>query len=139
MAFKPSTSTVPVQESRHTFVADASIESKHVGYACKFKPSGDTLTVTLATEGTDDADVIIGQISVVELPKNPNDQPVCTVTILGGYRLACKPDATFKVGDSVVGGPDGLVVPSGAAAKGTRMVVSEIDAVVDGAVGVVNL
>lgn len=133
--FKPNTSTIPVQESRHTAYIDESIQSKHVGHACSVVVGGTDLVVKLAEAG----DVVFGQISTVEIPKNPNDRAVAMITVLGGYRLACAPDAGFKIGDTVVGGAGGLVVPGAAASTDFRFFVAETDALADGAVGVLKL
>ena len=135
MAFKPSTSTIPVQESRHTFYADESILPEHTGYACTLVIGGTEAVVKLAGDG----DPILGQITVVETPTNPNARKVVQVTILGGYRLACDPATTFKIGDTVVGGPDGKVKKGAAASTDLRFFVAEIDALADGAVGVLKL
>jgi len=135
MAFKPSTSTVPVQESRHSFYADDSIKAEHTGYACTLVVGGTESVVKLAGDG----DPILGQITTVEIPTNANGRKVVMVTIMGGYRLACDPATAFKIGDTVVGGPNGLVKKGAAASTDFRFFVNEIDALADGAVGVLKL
>lgn len=132
--FKPNTSTIPVQESRHTAYIDESIKTEHVGHACTVVVGGTDLVVKLAGDG----DPIFGQISTVEIPKNPNSRAVAMITVLGGYRLACAPNEAFKIGDTVVGGPNGLV-KAGAASTDFRFFVAETDAVAEGAVGVLKL
>lgn len=132
--YKPSTSTIPVQESRHTAYIDESIKSEHVGCACSVVVGGTDLVVKLAEDG----DVVFGQISTVEIPKNPNSRAVAMITVLGGYRLSCAPNEAFKIGDTVVGGPNGLV-KAGPATTDFRFFVAETDALADGAVGVLKL
>ena len=130
----PSTSSVPVQESRHTFYADASILSKHVGHACTLVVGGTEPIVKLAVAG----DIVFGQISTVEIPKNGNQRTVAMVTIMGGFRLACKPNEVFTIGDTVVGGANGLVV-KGTASLDQRFVVTDLAVLAEGAVGVLKL
>ena len=64
MSYKPSTSTIPVQESRHTFYIDGSITSASVGKACTLVLGGTEATIKLAGDG----DAIFGQITTVEIP-----------------------------------------------------------------------
>ena len=135
--FKPSTSTIPVQESRHTFYIDSSIKAEHVGRACTLVTGGTEAVVKLAGDG----DPVFGQITVVEIPTNPNDRGVAQVTIMGGYRLACAVNAPFAIGDTVVGAGDGLVKKGTAPATAAdfRFVVTELGAIADGSVGVLKL
>lgn len=135
MSYKPSTSTIPVQESRHTFYIDGSITSASVGKACTLVLGGTEATIKLAGDG----DAIFGQITTVEIPKNPNDRAVAMVTIMGGYRLACDPAAGFVIGDTVVGAPLGLVKKGAAPSTDFRFFVSEVGALSDGVVGVLKL
>lgn len=134
-AFKPSTSTIPVQESRHTFYADASILEGHEGRACTLVLGGADAIVKLSADG----DAVFGQITTIEIPKNPNDRKVVMVTIMGGYRLACAPAAGFVVGDTVVGAGNGLVKKGAAPSADFRFFVSETDAQADGSIGVLKL
>lgn len=133
--FIPSTSTVPIQESRHTFYADASILAGHEGRACTLVLGGNEAVVKLAGDG----DAVFGQITTIEIPKNPNERKVVMVTIMGGYRLACAPAAGFVIGDTVVGAGNGLVKKGVAASTDFRFFVSEIGALADGSVGVIKL
>lgn len=132
--YVPSTSTIPLQESRHTFVIDDSITKEHVGCACTLVLGGDQATVKLA--GVDD--VVFGQITTVEIPTDPNGQKVAMVTIMGGYRLKCDPATAFIIGDTVVGDANGLV-KKGAPTTDMRFFVSEVGALADGYVGVLKL
>lgn len=133
--FKPSTSTIPVQESRHTVYLDAGITNANVGAAVTVVTGNTELTVKLAGDG----DVVFGQLTTVEIPKNPNDRPVGMVTVLGGYRLPCDPAIAFKIGDTVVGAGAGKVKKGAAASTDFRFFVSETNALADGFVGVLKL
>lgn len=137
--YKPSTSTIPVQESRHTVYLDAGITQQHEGHAVTVVTGNTDLTVKLAADG----DVVWGQLTTVEIPKNPNDRAVGMVTVLGGYRLPCDPSIAFKIGDTVVGAGTGAnagkVKKGAAASTDFRFFVSEIGALADGFVGVVKL
>lgn len=133
--YKPSTSTIPVQESRQTFLTDGSITNAHVGMACTLVIGNTEPTVKLAGDG----DAVFGQITTVEVPKNPNDRTVVVVTIMGGYRLACDPSIAFKIGDTVVGAAGGKVKKGAAPSTDFRFCVTELDALADGFVGVLKL
>lgn len=132
---KPSTSTIPVQESRHTFYQDGSITQEHVGCACTLVLGGTEATVKLAGDG----DAVFGQITVVETPLNPNDTSVVMVTLMGGFRLPCDPAAGFVIGDTVVGAPAGKVKKGAAASTDFRFCVTELNAISEGLVGVLKL
>ena len=133
--YKPSTSTIPVQESRHTVFIDASIKQEHVGCACTVVAGGTEMIVKLAGDG----DPIFGQITVVEIPTNPNARGVAQVTIMGGYRLNCAKNAAFKIGDTIVGAANGLVKQGVAASTDFRLFVSEVDILAEGIVGLLKL
>lgn len=132
---KPSTSTIPVQESRHTFLNDGSITNEHVGRACTLVLGGTEATVKLAGDG----DAIFGQITVVETPLNPNESGVVMVTLMGGFRLECDPAAGFAIGDTVVGAPNGKVKKGAAPSSDFRFCVTELNAISEGLVGVLKL
>lgn len=133
--YKPNTSTIPVQETRHTFLADSSIKAEHVGYGCALVMGGTQATVKLLEAG----DVVFGKIETVEIPTNPNNPSVVNVLILGGYRLKCADNADFEIGDTVIGGADGLVAKGAAASTDLRFFVADVDAIASGFVGVIKL
>ena len=129
--FKPTTTGIPVNETRHTFNG-TDITSADVGKAATLVTGGADVTVKLAGDG----DPILGQIETVEI--ETTGEIIVNVLILGGYRLRCATDAVIEVGATVVGAGDGLV-KAGAASTDLRFVVTEASTIAEGFVGVLKL
>ena len=129
--FKPTTTGIPVNETRHTFHGPG-ITNADFGKAATLVTGGADVTVKLA--GADD--VILGQIETVEI--ETSGEITVNVLIMGGYRLPCATDAVIAVGDTVVGAAAGLV-KSGGASTDLRFVVTEASTIAEGFVGVLKL
>ena len=129
--FKPTTTGIPVNETRHTFHGTG-ITNADVGKAATLVTGGVDVTVKLAGAN----DVVLGQIETVEI--ETSGEITVNVLIMGGYRLPCATNANIKVGDKVVGAGDGLVKSGGASAD-LRFVVTEASTIAEGFVGVLKL
>ena len=129
--FKPTTTGIPVNETRHTFNG-VRITNADVGKAATLVTGGADVTVKLAGDG----DIVLGQIETVEI--ETTGEIIVNVLILGGYRLRCATDAVIAVGDTVVGAAAGLV-KSGGASTDLRFVVTEASTIAEGFVGVLKL
>lgn len=129
--FKPTTTGIPVNETRHTFHG-VGITITDVGKAATLVMGGADVTVELAGDG----DPVLGQIETVEV--ETTGEIIVNVLILGGYRLRCATNAVIDVGDTVVGAGDGLVKSDGASAD-LRFVVTEASTIAEGFVGVLKL
>lgn len=130
--FKPTTTGIPVNETRHTFHG-VGITNADVGKAATLVTGGADVTVKLA--GADEP--VLGQIETVEI--ETTGEIIVNVLILGGYRLRCATDAVIAVGDTVVGAGDGLVKAGAAASTDLRFVVTEASTIAEGFVGVLKL
>lgn len=129
--FKPTTTGIPVNETRHTFHG-VGITTADVGKAATLVMGGADVTVELAGDG----DPVLGQIETVEI--ETTGEIIVSVLILGGYRLRCATNANIKAGDTVVGAGAGLVKSGGASAD-LRFVVTEASTIAEGFVGVLKL
>ena len=129
--FKPTTTGIPVNETRHTFHGTG-ITNADVGKAATLVTGGADVTVKLAGDG----DIVLGQIETVEV--ETTGEVTVGVLIMGGYRLACDPAEVIAVGDTVVGKAGGLV-KSGGASTDLRFVVTEASTIPEGFVGVIKL
>lgn len=129
--FKPTTTGVPVNETRHTFNGVSTITTADIGKAATL----DTAEMTVKLAGDDD--VVLGQIEMVEV--ETTGEVIVGVLIMGGYRLACDPAAVIAVGDTVVGSATAGLVKSGGASTDLRFVVTEISTIPEGFVGVIKL
>ena len=130
--FKPTTTGIPVNETRHTFNG-VGITNADVGKAATLVTGGADVTVKLAGDG----DIVLGQIETVEI--ETTGEIIVNVLILGGYRLRCATDAVIKVGDTVVGAGAGLVKAGATASTDLRFVVTEASTIAEGFVGVLKL
>lgn len=128
--FKPTTTGVPINETRHTFNGAATITSADQGKAATL----DVAEMTVKLAGLDDP--ILGQIEAVEV--ETTGEVIVNVLIMGGYRLPCAVDEVIAVGDTVVGKADGLV-KSGGKSTDLRFVVTEVSTIPEGIVGVIKL
>lgn len=129
--FKPTTTGIPVNETRHTFHGTG-ITNADVGKAATLVTGGADVTVKLAG----DDDIVLGQIETVEI--ETSGEITVNVLIMGGYRLPCATDEVIAVGDTVVGKAAGLVKSGGASAD-LRFVVTEASTIAEGFVGVLKL
>lgn len=129
--FKPTTTGIPVNETRHTF-RGTGITNADVGKAATLVTGGADVTVKLAGDG----DPILGQIETVEI--ETTGEIIVNVLIMGGYRLRCETNEVIAVGDKVVGKAAGLVKSGGASAD-LRFVVTEASTIAEGFVGVLKL
>lgn len=128
--FKPTTTGIPVNETRHTFNGVSTITTADIGKAATL----DAAEMTVKLAGLDEP--VLGQIETVEV--ETTGEVTVGVLILGGYRLACDPAEVIAVGDTVVGKADGLV-KSGGASTDLRFVVTEASTIPEGFVGVIKL
>ena len=128
--FKPTTTGVPVNETRHTFNGVNTITTADIGKAATL----DAAEMTVKLAGLDKP--VLGQIETVEV--ETTGEVTVGVLILGGYRLACDPTEVIAVGDKVVGKAGGLV-KSGGASTDLRFVVTEASTIPEGFVGVIKL
>ena len=132
LGFKPTTTGIPVNETRHTFIGTG-ITNADVGKAATLVTGGADVTVKLA--GADEP--VLGQIETVEI--ETTGEIIVNVLILGGYRLRCATNAVIAVGDTVVGAADGFVKAGAAASTDLRFVVTEASTIAEGFVGVLKL
>ena len=130
--FKPTTTGIPVNETRHTFHG-VGITTADVGKAATLVTGGADVTVKLAGDG----DPVLGQIETVEI--ETTGEIIVNVLILGGYRLRCATDAVIAVGATVVGAGAGLVKAGVTASTDLRFVVTEASTIAEGFVGVLKL
>ena len=128
--FKPTTTGIPVNETRHTFNGVSTITTADIGKAATL----DAAEMTVKLAGLDEP--VLGQIETVEV--ETTGEVTVGVLILGGYRLACDPVEVIAVGDKVVGKAGGLV-KSGGASTDLRFVVTEASTIPEGFVGVIKL
>ena len=128
--FKPTTTGIPVNETRHTFNGVRTITTADIGKAATL----DAAEMTVKLAGLDEP--VLGQIETVEV--ETTGEVTVGVLILGGYRLACDPAEVIAVGDTVVG-KDGGLVKSGGASTDLRFVVTEASTIPEGFVGVIKL
>ena len=128
--FKPTTTGIPVNETRHTFNGVSTITTADIGKAATL----DDAEMTVKLAGLDEP--VLGQIETVEV--ETTGEVTVGVLILGGYRLACDPAEFIAVGDTVVGKAGGLV-KSGGASTDLRFVVTEASTIPEGFVGVIKL
>ena len=128
--FKPTTTGIPVNETRHTFNGVSTITTADIGKAATL----DAAEMTVKLAGADEP--VLGQIETVEV--ETTGEVTVGVLILGGYRLACDPAEVIAVGNTVVGKAGGLV-KSGGASKDLRFVVTEASTIPEGFVGVIKL
>lgn len=128
--FKPTTTGIPVNETRHTFNGVRTITTADIGKAATL----DAAEMTVKLAGLDAP--VLGQIETVEV--ETTGEVTVGVLILGGYRLACDPAEVIAVGDKVVGKAGGLV-KSGGASTDLRFVVTEASTIPEGFVGVIKL
>ena len=128
--FKPTTTGIPVNETRHTFNGVSTITTADIGKAATL----DAAEMTVKLAGLDEP--VLGQIETVEV--ETTGEVTVGVLILGGYRLACDPAEVIAVGDTVVGKTGGLV-KSGGASTDLRFVVTEASTIPEGFVGVIKL
>ena len=128
--FKPTTTGIPVNETRHTFNGVSTITTADIGKAATL----DAAEMTVKLAGLDEP--VLGQIETVEV--ETTGEVTVGVLILGGYRLACDPAEVIAVGDAVVGKAGGLV-KSGGASTDLRFVVTEASTIPEGFVGVIKL
>ena len=128
--FKPTTTGVPVNETRHTFNGVATMTTADIGKAATL----DTAEMTVRLAKVDEP--VLGQIEMVEV--ETTGEVTVGVLILGGYRLACDPAEVIAVGDTVLGKAGGLV-KSGGASTDLRFVVTEASTIPEGFVGVIKL
>lgn len=128
--FKPTTTGIPVNETRHTFHGASTITSADVGKAATL----DAAEMTIKLAGADEP--VLGQIETVEI--ETTGEVTVNVLIMGGYRLACDPAEVIAVGDAVVGKAGGLV-KSGGKSTDLRFVVTEVSTIPEGFVGVIKL
>ena len=128
--FKPTTTGIPVNETRHTFNGVSTITTADIGKAATL----DAAEMTVKLAGLDEP--VLGQIETVEV--ETTGEVTVGVLILGGYRLACDPAEVIAVGDTVVGKAGGLVI-SGGASTDLRFVVTEASTIPEGFVGVIKL
>ena len=130
--FKPTTTGIPVNETRHTFHGTG-ITTADVGKAATLVTGGADVTVKLAGDGNP----VLGQIEAVEI--ETTGEIIVNVLILGGYRLRCATNAVIAVGDTVVGAGAGLVKAGATASTDLRFVVTEASTIAEGFVGVLKL
>ena len=128
--FKPTTTGIPVNETRHTFNGVSTITTADIGKAATL----DAAEMTVKLAGLDEP--VLGQIETVEV--ETTGEVTVGVLILGGYRLACDPAEVIAVGDTVVGKAGGLV-QSGGTSTDLRFVVTEASTIPEGFVGVIKL
>lgn len=128
--FKPTTTGIPVNETRHTFNGVNTITTADIGKAATL----DAAEMTVKLAGADEP--VLGQIETVEV--ETTGEVTVGVLIMGGYRLACDPAEVIAVGHTVVGKAGGLV-KSGGASKDLRFVVTEASTIPEGFVGVIKL
>ena len=128
--FKPTTTGIPVNETRHTFNGVSTITTADIGKAATL----DAAEMTVKLAGLDEP--VLGQIETVEV--ETTGEVTVGVLILGGYRLACDPAEVIAVGDTVLGKACGLV-KSGGASTDLRFVVTEASTIPEGFVGVIKL
>ena len=128
--FKPTTTGIPVNETRHTFNGVSTITTADIGKAATL----DAAEMTVKLAGVDEP--VLGQIETVEV--ETTGEVTVGVLIMGGYRLACDPAEVIAVGDTVLGKPGGLV-KSGGASTDLRFVVTEASTIPEGFVGVIKL
>ena len=81
--FKPTTTGIPVNETRHTFNGVRTITTADIGKAATL----DAAEMTVKLAGLDEP--VLGQIETVEV--ETTGEVTVGVLILGGYRLACDP------------------------------------------------
>ena len=129
--FKPTTTGIPVNETRHTFNGVSTITTADIGKAATL----DAAEMTVKLAGLDEP--VLGQIEMVEV--ETTGEVTVGVLILGGYRLACDKNAVFAIGDSVLGAPVDGLVESGGKSADSRFVVTEISTIPEGFVGVLKL
>lgn len=128
--FKPTTTGIPVNETRHTFNGVSTITTADIGKAATL----DAAEMTVKLAGLDEP--VLGQIETVEV--ETTGEVTVGVLILGGYRLACDPAEVIAVGDTIVGKAGGRV-KSGGASTDLRFVVTEASTIPEGFVGVIKL
>ena len=128
--FKPTTTGIPVNETRHTFNGVRTITTADIGKAATL----DAAEMTVKLAGVDEP--VLGQIETVEV--ETTGEVTVGVLIMGGYRLACDTAEVIAVGDTEVGKAGGLV-KSGGASKDLRFVVTEASTIPEGFVGVIKL
>ncbi len=129
--FKPTTTGVPVNETRHTFNGVATMTTADIGKAATL----DTAEMTVRLAKADEP--VLGQIEMVEV--ETTGEVTVGVLILGGYRLACATTEVIAVGDTVVGSATDGLVKSGGKSTDLRFIATEISTIPEGFVGVLKL